>query len=242
NIQGRAAKPNTILLDAHRDLCDVYLGRTLVIASDDLINRSNLYQAAFLQEDRPIAHRLNQRIRVTGEHKDAGTLDQGLHASLGAGRKSCISCTQPFIEQQDVRFDCSCDRKAQACDHAGRVGSNRKLEIFAQFAEIDDIGKLAVDLLGTHTEKHTARLDVLVSIVVRIKAGSGIEQRGNTAIDAEGSRVRRVDSGEYFQQRGFPSPVVSDQSEPIAVSERERDIIERTYDDALLTARPLVPD
>jgi hypothetical protein len=35
---------------------------------------------------------------------------------------------------------------------------------------------------------------------------------------------------------------VSDQSKPIAISERERDIIERTYDDALLMARPLVPD
>jgi hypothetical protein len=35
---------------------------------------------------------------------------------------------------------------------------------------------------------------------------------------------------------------MSDQSESIAISERERDIIERTYDDALLTARPLVPD
>ena len=63
----------------------------LMISTDNLINRSNFYQAAFLQEDRPIAHRLNQRIRVTGEHKDAGTLDQGLHASLGAGCKSCIS-------------------------------------------------------------------------------------------------------------------------------------------------------
>src|SRR5262249_30785127 len=102
------------------------------------------------------------------------------------------------------------NRKAQACDHAGRVGSNRELEIFAQFAEIDDIGKLAVDLLGAHTKKHTARLDVLVSVVVRIKAGSGVEQRGNTALDAEGSQVRRVTSCEYFQQRGFPRPVVSD--------------------------------
>jgi len=35
---------------------------------------------------------------------------------------------------------------------------------------------------------------------------------------------------------------VSDQSEPIAISERKRDIIERTYDDALLPACPLVPD
>ena len=72
-------------------LLDVRLGWTLVIATDNLFNRSNLYQAAFLQEDRPIAHRLNQRIRVTGEHKNAGTLDQGLHASLGADCKSCIS-------------------------------------------------------------------------------------------------------------------------------------------------------
>src|SRR5262245_33121861 len=40
-------------------LSDVRLGRTLVIATDNLINRSNLYQAAFLQKDRPIAHRLN---------------------------------------------------------------------------------------------------------------------------------------------------------------------------------------
>jgi hypothetical protein len=35
---------------------------------------------------------------------------------------------------------------------------------------------------------------------------------------------------------------VSDQSEPIAISERERDVIERTYNDALLTACPLVPN
>jgi hypothetical protein len=35
---------------------------------------------------------------------------------------------------------------------------------------------------------------------------------------------------------------VSDQSEPIATSKRERDIIKRTYDDPVLTARPLVPD
>ena len=35
---------------------------------------------------------------------------------------------------------------------------------------------------------------------------------------------------------------MSNQPESIAVPERERDIIKRTYDDALLTARPLVPD
>src|SRR5262245_5811050 len=80
-------------------LRDVRLRRTLMIAIDNLVNRSNLYQAAFLQKDRPIAHRLNQRIRMTGKHKHAGTLDEGLHASLGASCKSSISCTQPFIEQ-----------------------------------------------------------------------------------------------------------------------------------------------
>jgi hypothetical protein len=35
---------------------------------------------------------------------------------------------------------------------------------------------------------------------------------------------------------------MSDQSEPIAVPECERNIIERTHDDALLTAGALVPD
>jgi hypothetical protein len=80
-----------MLREAHRGLRDVHLGRPLVIAIDNLINGPNLYQAAFFQEDRPIAHRLNQRIRVTGEYKDAGTLDECLHASLGAGCKSCIS-------------------------------------------------------------------------------------------------------------------------------------------------------
>jgi hypothetical protein len=35
---------------------------------------------------------------------------------------------------------------------------------------------------------------------------------------------------------------MSDQSESIAVLERERNIVERTYDDALLTACPLVSD
>jgi len=39
-----------------QQLCDGIFGRTLVIAMDNLINRSNLYQAAFLQEDCPIAH------------------------------------------------------------------------------------------------------------------------------------------------------------------------------------------
>src|SRR5262249_10511611 len=142
----------------------------------------------------------------------------------------------------NVRFDSSCNRKAQACDHAGRVGSDRQLEVIAELAKIDDVGKLAVDFRGSHTEKHAARLDVLVSVIVRIKAGSGIDQRRYTAIDAEGSRVRRVDSCEYFQQRRFPRPIMSDQPKSIAVLERKRNIVERTYDDALLTACSFVSD
>jgi hypothetical protein len=35
---------------------------------------------------------------------------------------------------------------------------------------------------------------------------------------------------------------MSNQPESIAVPERERDIIERTYDDPLLTTCPLVPN
>ena len=56
------------------------------------------------------------------------------------------------------------------------------------------------------------------------------------------ARVRRVHPGKYFQQGGLTGPVMSDQSESIAVPEGERDVVERAYDDALLTACPLVPD
>src|SRR5262249_60342188 len=101
---------------------------------------------------------------------------------------------------------------------------------------------LSLEFLGAHTEKHAAGLDVLVSIVVRVKAGSGVEQGGNAALDADGSQVRRVHPGEYFQQSGLTSSVMPNQPKPIAIPQGERDIIERAYNDALLTACPLVPD
>src|SRR5262249_29817041 len=80
-------------------LRDVDFGRTLVIAMDDLVNRSYCNQAALFQENCPVAHRFDQRIGVTGKYKDAGALDQRLHAGLGARRKSCIPGAQPFVEQ-----------------------------------------------------------------------------------------------------------------------------------------------
>ena len=52
-----------------------------------------------------------------------------MHTTFGADCKSRIARRQPFVEQQNVRVDCSSERKAQACHHAGRVGSNRQLEI-----------------------------------------------------------------------------------------------------------------
>src|SRR6516165_76113 len=180
-------------------LCDVGFGRTLVIATNNLVNRSYCNQTALFQENCPVAHRFDQRIRVTGEYENARALDQRLHAGLGARRKSCIPGAQPFVEQQNVWLDCSCNRKAEARNHAGRVGSNWEVEVFTQFTEIDDVEKLAVDLLGTHPEKHAARLDVFVAVVVGVEAGCGVEQRGNSAFDADGARVRRVHPGNDFQ-------------------------------------------
>ena len=41
---------------SNRRLCDVRFGWTLAIAIKDIVNRSDLYDAAFLHKDRPIAH------------------------------------------------------------------------------------------------------------------------------------------------------------------------------------------
>src|SRR5262245_28390703 len=54
NVRGKAAKPDSIVFYIEGHLCNRYFGPTLVIAIGDLINRPNLYEAAFLQEDRPI--------------------------------------------------------------------------------------------------------------------------------------------------------------------------------------------
>src|SRR5262249_10141711 len=93
------ARARSILREAHSGLCDVGFGRTLVIAIDNLVNRSHCNQTALLQENCPVAHRFDQCVRVTGKYEDAGALDQGLHAGLGARGKSCIPGAQPFVEQ-----------------------------------------------------------------------------------------------------------------------------------------------
>ena len=85
------------LLDAHRGLRDMHLGRTLVIAIVSLINRSNLYQAAFSKR---IARLHIDLISASGDWRaqGCGCVELGC-MRLSACCKSCISGAQSFVEQ-----------------------------------------------------------------------------------------------------------------------------------------------
>src|SRR5205814_9218007 len=99
---------------------------------------------------------------MTGEHKDTGALNQRLHATLGTGREPRVACSYPFVEQENVRIDRGRNGKAEACNHAGLVGSHGQLEVLSELAEMDDVLELAVDFVEAQTEAHPVRLaDVL---------------------------------------------------------------------------------
>ena len=81
-------------------------------------------------------------------HKDksGAVVLEGLHPLVTASLKRCITHSQHFIHQKNVRIDMGGYGKTQPGVHAGRVPLDRRIQIVPDLGEVDDPLEAIVDL------------------------------------------------------------------------------------------------
>src|SRR5262249_21949850 len=72
-----------------------------------------------------------------------------------------------------------------------------------------------------------AQDDVLMSGALGVDAEADIEHGRDLAVDLDAAFLRLVDPGHHAQQGRLSGPVVSDQADPVAAADIERDVVER---------------
>src|SRR2546422_3755780 len=124
--------------------------------------------------------------------------------------KACVTHSERFIDNQDLRRSADCHRKGQANIHATRIYFDRLVDERAQFSEAFDLRKHRLRLLSREAHQRSIHEDVFNPREFHVKAGTQFEQSGNSAFMPDGS-VRRLEcAGHYLKQGGFAAAVWAD--------------------------------
>src|SRR5262249_45724828 len=123
-----------------------------------------------------------------------------------------------------------------------RISAHRQRQIFAQLAELLDIGDLLLDVISPQPQEHPRGDDVLVPRILAVETGQCVEERRDSSLHHDTALARLVDARECLEQGRFSRAVVADQSETVAFMQLERDAAQRRDDDAMTCARALTDE
>ena len=182
------------------------------------------------QIDPSVALPLDQVGLVRGEHEDPRVVDHLPQPLLGLYPKIGIADRHPLVHDQDVGMDGRCDRKRESHQHPGGVGPHRDRQIVTEAAELGDLRRDCLDGRQPHAGDQAAQTDVFVARGVHLDAEHRVDEAGNRAGSFDPSPCGRVDAGDHPQKRRFARAVVPHDAEPVALSQFERDVTQRTHD------------
>ncbi len=231
-MSGHADGPVALVLLEH--LADVPGGVLTLVGAHHVLDPAGHLDGAVVDPHRGLAQPGQELVGMACEHQDSGSLDQTLQPRLRLLEEVGVDRADALVEQQDLRVDAGDHAHRQPHPHTGRVGAQRHRQVLAEFGELGDLVDLGRHLLAGLPQEQPADDDVLVAGDLRVHADAEVENRCDTATYGRRAAGRLVDSRQQPQQRGLARAVVSDQADPVAHLQRQRDVAQRLDDDDVL--------
>ena len=138
-----------------------------------------------------------------------------------------VADREHLVEEEDVRVDVGGDGEAEARDHPGGVGAQRRVEKLLDPREVDDLREAARHIATGMAEDRAVQEDVLAAGELRVEAGADLQQGGDPAADLHAPGSRLGDPREDLQQGRLPGSVAADDSHHFPARDLERDVVER---------------
>ncbi len=110
-----------------------------------------------------------------------------------------------------------CHGKSEPYFHAGGIKLDGRVYVFFHAGEVHDFVEFGVNFAAGHAEDGAVHEDVFASGEFGVKSGAYFEQGGDAAPEAHFPAAGFGDAGEDFEQRTFPCPIVTDDTEDFAL-------------------------
>ena len=111
--------------------------------------------------------------------------------------------------------------------HTGRISFDRLINEFSQFREGHNLLVLALQKLLAVAHDRAVEKNILSSGKLVVKSASQLQHRGYTSGCDHRAAGRPVDTGDTFQQRGFPGPVGPDHPDDLSPLHLKAYIVKR---------------
>src|SRR6516164_6518473 len=182
---------------------------------------------AAIEKDGVVAD-ANQLIDAVADDEDTLTATlEFTDAVEGFELEARIPHRQRLVDDQDVRVDAGGDTECEASLHAARIGPERLVDEFLEFAELDHLGNPRVDLLAAEAEAQPAEIDVFAAAIIHVEARAQFKD-GRNPPDRRHRAGRRVERpGNDPQQRALARAVAAYQAEDAAAGDIKRHVVER---------------
>ncbi len=100
-----------------------------------------------------------------------------------------------FVDQENFGIHIDGDGERQTDDHAAGVGLHGLIDELADFRELGNFIKFAIDLLGRETKDRRVQINVLASGEFGIESGAQFQEGGHASVYVDRSGRRLQDAG-----------------------------------------------
>ena len=174
------------------------------------------FNGAMLEAEDVGAEFLDEGLVVGGDDDDLGLVDQLFHPLFCFGEEGGVADVHHFVDEQDFGFEVGGNGKAEAQEHARRIGAQGHFDEFAELGEGDDLGGGSLDLFGREAVDEPLQLDVFVAGKVLVEADHHIEEAVGLSRNLQCAMGGVVDLGEDLEKGAFAGPVVSYEAQAVS--------------------------
>ena len=193
-------------------------------------------QPAVVEDERPVADLAGGLGGVGDEHDRAALGLELLDPAQAFHLERLVADGEDFVDEEDVGVEVDGHGEAEAHVHPRRVVLDRFVDELGELGELDDVVEDPVDLLAAHAVEGGVDVDVLPAGQVGVEAGAELQQRRESAADADLAGGRGEDAGDALEQRRLARAVVAEDAERLALLDRDVDPVERL--ELLVVAAP----
>ena len=111
--------------------------------------------------------------------------------------------------------------------HARGIALHGRVDELCDLGEFHDLVKFLIDFGAGHTKDCAVHVHILAAGEFRVEARADLQHGGDTTVHGYFAGRRRGNAGEELQERGFAGAVVSDDSDGLALSDLNIDIVQR---------------
>ena len=172
------------------------------------------------------AHALDLLNGVRHQNDRGAARHQLLHPLFALLLEQEIAHRKHLVRNEDIGLGDGGNGKADAGHHAGGVVLERHIQKVLQLAELHDLIKLFVQILGREAQHRAVQIDVLAGSQVHIKARAQLDERGDGAADRHLALAGLVHARNGLEQGGLARAVQAHKAVEIAGHDVQTHVLE----------------